>query len=170
MSGFPSQGYLVVDAKKCSGCQVCMFSCTIAHEGVGNVNLSRIQVLQDQFKDWPDSVKIMYCHQCEDPACVKACLFDACYIDKEHGNVRVIDLEKCVGCQACMQACPHQPGGVIWNSFIHKAVKCDLCAGAKYLENGGPGGVQACVMNCPQKAITYSAEMPPESSGKEGGK
>ena len=41
----PSQGYLLVDTKKCQGCISCMLACTLVHEGVENPSLSRIQII-----------------------------------------------------------------------------------------------------------------------------
>ena len=35
--------------------------------------------------------------------CVRACPFDAIYIDKE---IAVVDEEKCTGCEICVAACP----------------------------------------------------------------
>ena len=40
-------------------------------------------------------------------------------------------------------------------------MKCDLCIDTPYWnEKGGPGGKQACVENCPMKAIKFVAETP----------
>jgi tetratricopeptide (TPR) repeat protein len=47
-----SQGFLVVDLKKCQGCGTCMMACALAHSGMASYSLSRIQIQQDSFVDW----------------------------------------------------------------------------------------------------------------------
>lgn len=154
----PSQGYLLVDRTRCAGCQVCMLICSLAHEGVCNTQMSRIQVILNSYKPWPDCIQIKQCRQCPDAPCVKACTTGAAFIDTEHGNVRRIDESKCIGCKACLEACPHDQSGIVWNPEKQVVMKCDLCADAPFLgEPGGPGGKQACVDQCPQKAITYKS-------------
>jgi protein NrfC len=151
-----SEGYLVVDRTKCAGCQVCMLICSLVHEGTCNTQLSRIQVVQNSYKPWPDNIRIKQCRQCPNAPCVKACPTGAAFIDTEHGNVRRIDESKCNGCKACLEACPHDQAGICWNPEKKVVMKCDLCTDAPFLgEPGGTGGKQACVAQCPQKAITY---------------
>ena len=70
-----SEGYLLVDTKKCQG-----------------------WVLQNSFQKWPDDLTIESCRQCVDPACVEACPEGALEADPEHGNVRMVDKAKCIGC------------------------------------------------------------------------
>jgi protein NrfC len=157
----PSQGYIVVDSAKCSGCQICMLICSLVHEGKCNTQLARIQVIQNTYKPWPDCIQIKQCRQCLSPACVDACPTGAAFIDTANGNVRVIDESKCDGCQLCLEACPYEPAGIVWNFEKLVAIKCDLCANAPFLgEPGGPGGKQACVDACPQEAIKFTTEIP----------
>jgi protein NrfC len=156
-----------VDASKCAGCQVCMLVCSLVHEGKCNTQLSRIQIIQDSYKPWPECIQVKYCRQCTKPACVLACPTGAAFIDTEHGNVRTIDASKCTGCKACLKACPFDQSGIIWNPEKSVVVKCDLCADAPFLgEPGGPGVKQACVSQCPQKAITYKPRTPPRTAAK----
>ena len=41
-----SGGYLLTDSKKSQGCQLCMMTCSLVHEGEVNLSLARIQVMQ----------------------------------------------------------------------------------------------------------------------------
>jgi len=151
----PSQGYLLVDRTICSGCQVCMLVCSLVHEGSCNTRLSRIQVIQNTYQPWPDCIQIKQCHQCPDAPCVKACTAGAAFIDTAHANVRRIDESRCTGCKACLEACPYDQSGILWNPEKQVVIKCDLCIDTPFWgENGGPEGKQACVSQCPQKAIT----------------
>jgi Fe-S-cluster-containing dehydrogenase component len=138
-----------------------MMACSLVHEGEANLSLARIQVMQNILRYWPDDIKIVQCRQCANPLCVKACPTGAIYIDTANGNVRVIDERECNGCKLCIDACPFLPQRIIWDPVAGKATKCDLCLDTPYWdETGGPGGKQACVEVCPQKAIKFTTEVP----------
>lgn len=157
----PSEAYIVVDSKKCSGCQTCMHACSLVHEGSVNPDFARLQVLRDPFGTFPTDLTINQCRQCVFPDCVAACPTGACMVDKDNGNIRTIDQTECIGCQKCIQACPYTPSRVIWNNITLKAMKCDLCLDTPYWdEKGGINGSQACVKSCPMRAITLSKEVP----------
>lgn len=159
-----SEGFLVVDGKKCQGCGACMMSCSIAHTGVASYSLSRIQVVQDSFSNWPDDVQIATCRQCQDAPCVKVCPTGANFADPANGFVRRIDPDLCIGCKLCVTSCPFTPGRAQWNPDLRKSQKCDLCVDTPYLdEKGGPGHVQACVRVCPVGAISFTPLMPDQT-------
>ncbi|MFC2142584.1 4Fe-4S dicluster domain-containing protein [Acidobacteriota bacterium] len=163
-----SEGYLLVDIKKCQGCLSCMLACSLVHEGDESLSLSRIQVLQNSFQKWPDDIMIEQCRQCVEPSCVEACPEGALMADPEHGNVRRVCREKCIGCMACIEACPYLPSRTVWNFEEDHAQKCDLCAEAPFwVEKGGPEGKQACVEICSLGAIRFTNEIP-QQEGDEG--
>jgi protein NrfC len=164
----PSSGYIVVDSKNCFGCQQCMMTCSLVHEGVINTSLSRIQICQDWMKTWPGDIKIAQCRQCVTAPCVMACPTGACHIDEDNGNARVIDEQKCIGCQQCLRACSFLPHRIIWNPEKNKSMKCDFCADTPYWdEEGGVGGKQACVEACPSKVLTFVADIPSQVDESE---
>lgn len=170
-----SEGYLLVDTRKCQGCGSCMLACSLVNEGATDYARARIQVIQNSFAKWPMDVVIAQCRQCAEPACVDACAEGALSVDPSQGNVRRVDKAKCVGCGACAEACPFTPSraAIMADETYNgedKARKCDLCAGAPYHwdeAGGGPGGKQACVSICPVKAIKFTAELP-EQKGDAG--
>jgi protein NrfC len=168
-SGIPvSDGYLLVDIKKCQGCTSCMLACSLVHEGVESQSLSRIQIIQDSFEVFPDDILIEQCRQCVEPACVEACPADALKANPKYGNVRMVDRNKCIGCGACVEACPFTPSRAYLapdDDFDgeNKSRKCDLCSTARYHwdpAGGGPDGKQACVEVCPLDAIKFTKEIP----------
>ena len=169
-SGIPvSGGYLLVDVKKCQGCVSCMLACSLVNEGVENLSLSRIQVIQNSFDKWPHDLTIEQCRQCVDPACVAACPEEALTVDARFGNVRrVVNVEKCIGCGACIEECPYTPSRPLMVADEKyggdlKTRKCDLCADAPYHWDslgGGPQGKQACVEVCPVGAIQFTTKVP----------
>jgi protein NrfC len=165
-----SEGYLLVDTKKCQGCVSCMLACSLVHEGVENLSLARIQIMQNSFGKWPNDLNIEQCRQCVTPACMEACPTKALHADPRFGNVRLVTTKECIGCRACIKACPYRPANAIWNPAGAHAQKCDLCADAPYhwdKAGGGPKGKQACVEVCPVAAIKFTRELP-EQKGDKG--
>jgi len=163
-----SKGFLVVDMKKCQGCGTCMMACALAHSGMASYNLSRIQIQQDSFANWPDDVSMSICRQCQDAPCVAVCPVRPIKANKpnpKQGNVRMIDPALCIGCKMCLTRCPFTPSRIQWNPYLQKSQKCDLCVDTPYLEEkGGPGGTQTCVKVCPVNAISYITKMPDQGS------
>jgi len=164
----PSDGYLLVDIKKCQGCASCMLACSLVHEGVESLSLSRIQVMQNSFESFPDDLTIEQCRQCVDPPCVKECPTDALEANAKYGNVRMVDKEKCIGCGKCYDVCPYTPSRPVvvadrdYGGEV-KSRKCDLCANARFHwdeAGGGPDGKQACVEVCPVGAIKFTKKIP----------
>ena len=158
-----SDGYLLVDSKKCQGCNTCMMACSLTHHGVQSLSLSRIQMVQDPFAKFPNDKSVVQCRQCPSPACVEACPTKAMHIDKKTG-VRMVASAKCVGCQACVNACPFDTTRAGWNFEEKHAQKCDLCLDTPFMDaDGGPGGQQACIAVCPVGAISFTKEIPQQS-------
>lgn len=156
-----SEGYLLVDTKKCQGCSTCMLACSLAHEGKHNMSLARIQVQQNPLLPFPYDVKIDQCRQCAYPPCVESCPTKALHVDEKNGNIRVIDPNKCIGCQRCIEACPYETSSTTWNHIDTHTQKCDLCVYTPYWEEkGGVNGKQACVEVCPVGAIRFTKEVP----------
>jgi protein NrfC len=164
-----SEGYIVYDSRLCWGCQSCMFACSLAHYGEANPALSRIQIIRDapSFTTYPNDIVIAACRQCVTPVCVENCPVGAAHVDTEHGNVRVIDTKKCIGCKKCIQMCPQRPHRTVWNPIIKKSTKCDLCIDTPFWsKKGGPGGEPACVTNCPAKALKLVDKAPTQEDVK----
>ncbi len=156
-----SEGYILVDTKKCASCQSCMVTCSMTHHGKANVSLSRIQIYQNSMGHYPVDVYQAQCRQCVYPMCLAACPTGALHIDENFGNIRTVDVGLCIGCQRCIEACPFISGRAIWNFKETHSQKCDLCANTPYWnEAGGPGGKQACVEVCPMQAIKFTTEVP----------
>ena len=171
----PSEGYLLVDIKKCQGCASCMLACSLVHEGAESLSLARIQIMQNSFVSFPYDLTIEQCRQCVEPACVEECPTSALKANPKYGNVRMVDKEKCIGCGACYDACPYTPSRAVLAADKEydgevKSRKCDLCANAPFHwheAGGGPGGKQACVEVCPLGAIKFTKNIP-KQKGDDG--
>lgn len=171
----PSQGYILVDTKKCQGCMTCMLACSLVQEGYICQSLSRIQILQNPFTGWPHDISIEQCRHCINPACVETCPLGALHVDTERGNIRLVDRDKCIGCQRCIKACQYEPKRPIviqdenYGNTL-KARKCDLCINAPFHWDASGGGIHgklACVESCPVNAIAFTY-WPPFQEGESG--
>lgn len=125
------EGLLVVNEAKCTGCQRCEINCTLINDGEVSSYISRVKVTRnlmishlgngihtDNWVYFPDT-----CRQCEDPWCGNACPVEAIYSDDR--GVKIVDQEKCIGCGACVDACPWEMPTL--NPETNKSSKCISC-------------------------------------------
>jgi len=128
----------------CMGCKLCEVHCKVEHSRSKDIFRSQDEQPSPQRRVFVEAAgPVTYasiCQQCEDPACVKACLNRAMWKHDVTGVV-FVDTERCIGCWTCVAVCPY---GAVWPSPTKKAVKCDLCP-----EREDP----ACVANCPNEAL-----------------
>ena len=106
-----SEGYLLVDTKKCSGCNdaACWRArwCTTARR-TSRCRASRSR--QTRSRAFPERHRAARsAASARIPACVEACPTGAMHVDAENGNVRTVDARKCIGCERCIDACPFTP-------------------------------------------------------------
>ena len=130
--------FLYTYPELCSGCRQCAISCALNKFGECNPKKGAINVVRDEFEKYEMPV---VCVQCEDPACVAACVKDA--ISRDDNGIIKIDKDKCIGCRMCVAACPF---GAVF-SFKGEIIKCDLC-----------GGDPVCVKYCSTNALVYEEE------------
>ena len=143
----PSIGHINHLSYICTGCKTCELTCVLSHEGLLNPRYARNIVKKDIQAGWV--VNVLYCQQCDDPKCLKACPTGALHVDPETG-ARVIDADVCIGCQTCLNACIFAAGGqgesrIKYNPETGTCFKCDLC-----------GGDPICVKRCPLGASQSS--------------
>ncbi len=138
---------LVVDPRRCTGCEICESVCSFVHNEEFNPLNSRINRVRIE----PVINSTLSCLSCYDPDCIKACQLLALSKDPESGLIKV-DTTICDGCGACVRNCPF--GAININVKERKAVVCDLCEST---EEGEP----QCVEYCPKGAI-FIEEIDPE--------
>lgn len=138
---------IMVDLRKCLGCNTCELACAVQHSQSGDLFAALKEPTRPRYR-----VRVkascgipfpLRCEQCQDAPCIDACKSGAMTRDPETGSVHV-DEDTCVGCWMCVMVCPF--GAIFPDVERGKAVKCDLCRGHE---------TPACVDACPTGALAY---------------
>lgn len=137
---------MVVDLRKCVGCQACTVGCSIENQapiGQFRTTVKQYEVTLDDGSSELQNVKSFtlprLCNHCENPPCVKVCPVQATF-QREDGIV-MVDNERCVACAYCVQACPYDARFI--NEETLTADKCTFCAHRLEV-----GLLPACVETC----------------------
>ncbi|CCH50143.1 4Fe-4S dicluster domain-containing protein [Pseudodesulfovibrio piezophilus] len=137
------------DKTRCIACDACLVHCKVKNKVPAGISLNRLTAegpLAD--KDGKPTAKLKYqpCLHCKKPGCVPACPTGAMY-QREDGLV-LVDLDKCDGCQSCIDGCPWQVP--VYNEMTGKIMKCDYC-----VDRVDAGGIPACVTGCTANALSF---------------
>ncbi len=132
--------FVSCNPKKCNGCVVCEYACSMEKEETFNPAKSRIRAVR---LDTISNIA-MTCRTCNDAPCVAACPNDALTQSTEDKTI-LVDERKCKGCGWCIQACEY--GAITLHPGSKKAVVCDMC-------NGKP----VCVEWCPESALSLKGK------------
>jgi Fe-S-cluster-containing dehydrogenase component len=97
---------MVIDLRKCIGCHACTVACVAENKLPPGVVYR--PVLEEEFGTYPNvTMKFLPrpCMQCENSPCTEVCPVNATYHNEE--GIVVMDYEQCIGCRACIVACPY---------------------------------------------------------------
>ncbi len=168
---------MVIDLKRCVGCNSCSIACraekgtpaVIRYHRLEKYVVGKYPMAKMQFLPMP-------CMHCKNPPCLEVCPTGATY--KREDGLVLIDHNKCIGCRYCVLACPYEarsslksienyygpntvtPFETVKHTDLDKgtAVKCDFCA-PRLAEGRKP----ACVETCPAQARYFGDLDDPES-------
>ncbi len=130
---------MVLDLRKCIGCDACVVACKIENEVVRGK--WRTQVHEEDIGDYPQVTKFKLptlCNHCDNPPCVEVCPVGATYVNE--AGVVLIN-HRCIECGYCMTACPYDAR---FKDNKRKTVdKCTYCN-----HRVEAGLMPACVSNC----------------------
>lgn len=198
------QWAMAIDLDRCTRCGACVVACAaennIAPVGPAHSRTTRpirwMDVLDPltggrgwELGPWPAPIPCMHCERSE---CVKVCPVGACQHSDDGIVVQIWD--RCIGCRACMVACPYGrrsynwmapawPGGDASAANPDVAVrpvgvveKCSLCQhrirrvmerarlDEEPVQDDAILRLPACAEACPSRAITFGDRSDPESA------
>jgi Fe-S-cluster-containing dehydrogenase component/formate-dependent nitrite reductase membrane component NrfD len=151
----PTRWAKVIDQTRCIGCHACTTACK--SENVVPLGVTRTYVKHVDVGTFPQARRahqVTRCNQCAHAPCVAACPTTAMF--KRADGIVDFDKSICIGCKACMAACPYD--AIFINPEDHSAEKCNFCA-----HRIDMGLEPACVVVCPVEAILVG-DMNDESS------
>ena len=145
----------VIDQRRCIGCHACTVACK--SENSVPVGSFRTWVKYTEIGTFPAVRRhfaVLRCNQCTSAPCVTICPVNA--LDKRVDGIVDLDRDVCIGCKACMQACPYD--ALYLNEDTGGAEKCHFCA--HRIEQGL---LPACEVVCPTEAIISGDMHDPDS-------
>jgi Fe-S-cluster-containing dehydrogenase component/formate-dependent nitrite reductase membrane component NrfD len=141
----PIQWAKVIDHTRCIGCHACTTACK--SENIVPLSVTRTYVKHVDIGVFPQARRahqVTRCNQCAHAPCVTACPTTAMF--KRADGIVDFDKSICIGCKACMAACPYD--AIFINPEDHSAEKCNFCAHRIDMQLE-----PACVVVCPTQAI-----------------
>jgi len=135
----------VIDNRKCIGCHACTVACKTENHVPLSVNRTWVKYVEKG--EYPNTRRVFQvtrCNHCENPPCVTICPVTAMYQRKD--GIVDFSSERCIGCKACMQACPYD--SIYIDPDEGTAAKCHFCAHRTEV-----GLEPSCVVVCPEHAI-----------------
>ena len=177
---------MVVDLFRCIGCHACTYACKAEHRtGKGVFWTLVYDYERGEYPNVMRSFLPILCMHCKDAPCAQVCPSGATY--KRADGIIAVDPKKCIGCKACMVACPYHvrfknPEGAYLTVEGHQEQehpplrqrgiieKCNFCKDR--IERGKKHGLisgrdwdanPACVNACPVNARTFGDLNDPKS-------
>src|SRR5262245_53366704 len=135
----------IIDNRKCIGCHACTVACKQEHDLPIGVNRTWVKYVEKgEFPNTRRVLSVQLFNHCANAPCVEICPVSALWTRKD--GIVDFDGGRCIGCKACMQACPYDA------IYIHPddltAAKCNYCAHRVEV-----GLLPPCVNVCPEHAI-----------------
>ncbi|MEW5991839.1 MAG: 4Fe-4S dicluster domain-containing protein [Chloroflexota bacterium] len=137
----------VIDQTSCIGCHACTTACKSENEVPLGVNRTWVKYVErGAFPETRRDIAVLRCNHCADAPCVKVCPTTAMF--KRADGIVDFDTSRCIGCKACIQACPYD--AIYIDPEEHVAEKCNFCS-----HRVDRGLLPACVVVCPTESLVF---------------
>ncbi|OGP84416.1 MAG: hypothetical protein A2V87_09630 [Deltaproteobacteria bacterium RBG_16_58_17] len=165
--GYPERMGVLVDLTRCVGCRSCEAACNKEQQlPAPSAPFDDLSVFDRKRRPTEKAYTVInryettkaggpvyrkiQCNHCNEPGCLSSCLVNA-YTKTQEGAV-IYNPKVCIGCRACMVACPFNIPGYSYSSAFNPLVKkCVFCYDTRLKNGKSP----ACVEICPQETLTF---------------
>jgi phenylacetyl-CoA:acceptor oxidoreductase subunit 1 len=179
---------MVIDLRRCVGCQTCTAACRSANATPPGVQWRRVLDLESgQFPDVRRSFVPVACMHCANPPCEHVCPTTATRLRAD--GLVTIDYDICIGCGNCIMACPYDARSIVHEAHfafgerptaaesarhdparLGVATKCTFCkeridqaAATGQVPGRDPQVTPACVNSCISGAMHFGDIADPQS-------
>jgi molybdopterin-containing oxidoreductase family iron-sulfur binding subunit len=98
---------MVIDLDRCMGCHSCTVACRQENATPPGIRWTKVvQVDEGEYPNVRRTFVPRGCMHCGSPPCVDVCPTGASY--KRRDGLVLVDHSSCIGCKACMVACPYE--------------------------------------------------------------
>jgi len=145
---------MAIDTKLCVGCMNCVVACKNENQVPEGYCRDWItETVRGEFPDLRLEIRSERCNHCDRPPCVSCCPTGASY--RREDGIVLVDKSKCIGCKACMAACPYDARFVHPDGYISKCTFCQHLV--------AQGQDPACVSSCPTRCMHFGDADDPDS-------
>lgn len=129
-------------------CKACEVACKQwKNIPAGTIKLRRVvEVTGGVFPDIKRHFLSISCRHCAKAPCIESCPTQAIFKRPEDGIV-IVNQDKCIGCKACLEACPFGVPQFGDDGFMQI---CDMC-----LDRIKNGQLPICAATCPTQALRW---------------
>jgi len=150
---------MVIDTRKCVGCMDCVVACQTENDvPQGYCRDWIVTEVRGTFPSLTMEIRSERCNHCDNPPCVYCCPTGASHVEAEGKTVQVT-ASRCIGCKACVAACPY---GARFINPKGYADKCTFC-----MHRVKEGKDPACVSVCPTHCMYFGDLDDPKSAVNE---
>ena len=138
---------MAIDTRKCVGCMDCVLACQTENDVPAGFCRDWITTeVRGEFPNLAMEIRSERCNHCDNPPCVTCCPTGASHVT-EPGRVVTVSANRCIGCKACVAACPYGA------RFVHPEGYTDKCTFCSH--RVAKGLLPACASVCPTHCIHF---------------
>jgi Fe-S-cluster-containing dehydrogenase component len=147
---------MVIDTRKCVGCMDCVVACQTENDVPSGFCRDWITTeVRGTFPNLTMEIRSERCNHCDNPPCVSCCPTGASHVE-DFGKTVQVTANKCIGCKACIAACPYDARFVHPKGYVDK---CTFC-----IHRVKDGLDPACVSVCPTHCMHFGDLDDPKSA------
>lgn len=146
---------MLIDTRLCVGCMNCVVACKTENNVPDGFCRDWItESVQGEFPNVRLQIRSERCNHCDNPPCVHCCPTGASH--QREGGFVMVAKDKCIGCKACMAACPYDARFTHPDGYVSK---CTFC-----IHRVEQGLDPACVSVCPTHCMHFGDVDDPASA------